>query len=166
MEQPKPPKPPTTEQGAEIVESILAAAELVLEQDGFARFTTNWVAERAGVSVGSFYQYFPNKQAVLAELARRLERRTEDRLARVLADSRELSLEQVVARVLDALSVDLGGLEFRRVLQREVPNGWKADTSREVDATIQHRVRDILASRRDIRRGDHDVMAWVLSHAI
>jgi AcrR family transcriptional regulator len=50
------------------VEAILQAAVRVLERDGAAGFTTVRVAERAGVSVGSLYQYFPNKQSILFRL--------------------------------------------------------------------------------------------------
>lgn len=166
MERPKPPKPPKTGIGAGIVESILAAAELVIEEEGLARFTTNRVAERAGVSVGSLYQYFPNKEAVLAELARRLERRTRERLAEILRTSSELSLHETAARVVDAMLDGIGGLAFRRALLQEVPNAWKDDTASEVDAEMRERVRELLAGRADVRRGEHALMAWIVAHAV
>jgi len=53
------------------VEAIVEAAARVLEAAGPAGFNTNAVARRAGVSVGSLYQYFPGKQALIAELSRR-----------------------------------------------------------------------------------------------
>ena len=53
---------------AELVAAILEAAVRVLERDGARRFTTVRVAEEAGVSVGSLYQYFPNKEAILFRL--------------------------------------------------------------------------------------------------
>lgn len=166
MDHPKPPKPPKTGIGAEIVESILSAAEIVIEQEGLARFTTNRVAERAGVSVGSLYQYFPNKEAVLAELARRLERRTRAQLVEILRSSTELPLEATAARVVDAMLDGIGGLAFRRALLQEVPSAWKDDTSDEVDAEMRQHVRDLLASRRDVRDGEHQLMAWVIAHAV
>lgn len=166
MDHPKPPKPPKTGIGAEIVESILSAAEIVIEQEGLARFTTNRVAERAGVSVGSLYQYFPNKEAVLAELARRLERRTRAQLVEVLRSSTELPLDATAARVVDAMLDGIGGLAFRRALLQEVPSAWKDDTSDEVDAEMRQHVRDLLASRRDVRGGEHQLMAWVIAHAV
>jgi AcrR family transcriptional regulator len=51
--------------------AIIEAAARILETGGVAGLTTNRIAERAGVSVGSLYQYFPNKQAVTAALLRR-----------------------------------------------------------------------------------------------
>ncbi|MEJ1992433.1 MAG: TetR family transcriptional regulator [Maritimibacter sp.] len=51
--------------------AIVEAAARILESAGAAGLTTNHIAERAGVSIGSLYQYFPNKQAVIAALLRR-----------------------------------------------------------------------------------------------
>src|ERR1700722_1032131 len=53
------------------VEAILEAASQVFERHGYAHASTNRIAERAGVSIGSLYQYFPNKDAILVALARR-----------------------------------------------------------------------------------------------
>ncbi len=53
------------------IATIMEGAAQVLEKGGLATFTTNAVAERAGVSVGSLYQYFADKDALLLELARR-----------------------------------------------------------------------------------------------
>ena len=51
-------------------DSILEASTRVLEEVSFEKFTTNKVAEAAGISIGSLYQYFPNKQSILIELER------------------------------------------------------------------------------------------------
>ena len=63
-----PRKQPAQARSAQLVADLLAAAIRVLERDGPRRFTTIRVAEAAGVSVGSLYQYFPNKQAILYRL--------------------------------------------------------------------------------------------------
>jgi AcrR family transcriptional regulator len=52
-------------------EAIVEAAAQILEQGGADALTTNAVAERAGVSIGTLYQYFPDKQAILVAAARR-----------------------------------------------------------------------------------------------
>lgn len=61
-------KRPRQARSSELVAVILEAAAQVLAQQGAARFTTARVAERAGVSIGSLYQYFPNKAAILFRL--------------------------------------------------------------------------------------------------
>jgi AcrR family transcriptional regulator len=66
-----PRKRPVQERSAATVDAVLEAAIRILKSHGHAAVTTTAVAELAGVSVGSLYQYFPNKSAILAELFRR-----------------------------------------------------------------------------------------------
>ena len=61
-------KQPRQARSSDLVAAILEAAAQVLASEGAARFTTARVAEKAGVSVGSLYQYFPNKAAILFRL--------------------------------------------------------------------------------------------------
>ncbi len=63
-------KRPLQRRSAATVSVILEAAARILEQHGLAGFNTNLVAQRAGVSIGSLYQYFPGKEALLAALIR------------------------------------------------------------------------------------------------
>lgn len=67
----QPRKSPAQKRSAETVEAILEAAARVLEKAGFAGYNTNAVAERAGVSIGSLYQYFPGKDALTVALIER-----------------------------------------------------------------------------------------------
>jgi len=55
------------------VEALIQATARILEQDGREALTTNRLAQVAGVSVGSLYQYFPNKESLLAEVKRRFD---------------------------------------------------------------------------------------------
>ena len=64
----KPRKMPTQARSARTVETILEGAARVLEREGLEGFNTNLVAEHAGVSIGSLYQYFPKKEALVAAL--------------------------------------------------------------------------------------------------
>lgn len=64
----KPRKAPKQERSEQLVSAILQAAIRVLERDGAVSFTTTRVAAQAGVSVGSLYQYFPNKESILFRL--------------------------------------------------------------------------------------------------
>jgi AcrR family transcriptional regulator len=61
-------KRPKQARSQQLVADILTAAAQVLARDGAQRFTTARVAEKAGVSIGSLYQYFPNKAAILFRL--------------------------------------------------------------------------------------------------
>ncbi len=67
----EPRKLPKQARSQTTVEAILDAAAQVFERHGYAAGTTNRIAERAGVSIGSLYQYFPNKDAILVALVHR-----------------------------------------------------------------------------------------------
>lgn len=68
---PDPRKRPRQARSIATFEAILEAAARILESLGFTGFNTNAVAELAGVSIGSLYQYFPSKDALIVELIRR-----------------------------------------------------------------------------------------------
>ena len=61
-------KKPKQKRSKLMVDNILEASIRVLKQHPYQKFTTNRVAEAAGISIGSLYQYFPNKQSILLEL--------------------------------------------------------------------------------------------------
>ena len=79
--------------------AVLDAAVQVLAKEGAQRFTTARVAERAGVSVGSLYQYFPNKAAILFRLQSDEWRRTSELLRGILDDRAKPPLVRLRALV-------------------------------------------------------------------
>ncbi|CAN7724241.1 TetR family transcriptional regulator [Rhizobium sp. LjRoot258] len=79
-------KQPRQARSNELVQAILQAAVQVLAEEGAQRFTTARVAEKAGVSIGSLYQYFPNKAAILFRLQSDEWQQTTDLLRRILDD--------------------------------------------------------------------------------
>jgi AcrR family transcriptional regulator len=92
-----PRKLPAQSRSTATVVAVLEAAARILERHGFERYTTNAIAERAGVSIGSFYQYFPNKDAVTVAL---IERETAVLLADIAtmpsAKGYEAGLDQII----------------------------------------------------------------------
>ncbi len=66
-----PRKKPRQERAHATVDAILLAAAHILKTEGFERATTNRIAELAGVSIGSLYQYFPNKASIVGALRER-----------------------------------------------------------------------------------------------
>ena len=81
-------KQPKQARATDLVAAILEAAVQVLASEGAQRFTTTRVAEKAGVSVGSLYQYFPNKAALLFRLQSDEWRQTGGLLRTILEDDR------------------------------------------------------------------------------
>ena len=88
-------KKPKQARANDLVAAILQAAVQVLAAEGAQRFTTTRVAERAGVSVGSIYQYFPNKASILFRLQSDEWRQTTEMLRRTLEDTRRPPLERL-----------------------------------------------------------------------
>lgn len=64
----KPTNQPQQSRGKQTVSYILTAAEILLKESGLKNFTTNKIAEKAGFSVASLYQFFPNKEIIFKEI--------------------------------------------------------------------------------------------------
>ena len=88
-------KQPQQARSTELVGAILEAAAQVLAREGAQRFTTARVAEKAGVSVGSLYQYFPNKAAILFRLQSDEWRQTTEMLRGILEDVEKPPLDRL-----------------------------------------------------------------------
>lgn len=88
-------KQPKQARSNALVATILEAAVQVLAKEGARRFTTARVAEKAGVSIGSLYQYFPNKAAILFRLQSDEWRQTSGMLRDILADTTRPPLDRL-----------------------------------------------------------------------
>lgn len=162
-----PRRTPRGEPGVHIVSAILKSATQILSREGYARLTTNRIAENAGVSIGSLYQYFPGKQAVIAALARQLEYRALEIFAAALDGAVRRSLRAVASAVIPALAGEqLGDLAVRREILSHVPRSWTREASDEVDAMVTSALASHLAERDDIREGDRATMAFVIVRAV
>ena len=114
-------KSPKQTRSADLVASILTAAVQVLEQEGVTRFTTTRVAEKAGVSIGSLYQYFPNKAAILFELQSNEWRQTTDMLQRLIQDAKKPPLERIHDLVHAFIRSECEEAEMRVALNDAAP---------------------------------------------
>ena len=144
-------------------ERILTAAAHVFAEHGYAAGTTNRIAERARISIGSLYQYFPNKDAILAKLlVRHIDRGTWTQ-----ADQLDLSvgsLEATVrAMVRDAIDNHSDDPQLLRIMIEEAPMSQEL-----LDAIDRHgrtraaQVRDLLARHPDVRVRDIDTAAELI----
>lgn len=83
-------------------EAVLEAAARILETQGAQNLNTNAIAELAGVSVGSLYQYFPNKEAILATIMRNKRRDLLENMRKALHETKQASAEDAVDAVMRA----------------------------------------------------------------
>ena len=163
---PAPRKIPRSPTGLAIRDAILDASEQPPGDGGIERLSTNAVAARAGVSVGSLYQYFPDKDAILAAASQRLEHRAAERIEVALREAEAEGLEVAIGRVVDVLLHSLGEHATRHALRREVPMAWTDADSKQVDVTVRSLIKQALEHRTDIRPGPRDVMTFVVAHAV
>ncbi len=123
-----PKKLPTQQRSRETFEALVGACTWLLPRRGYAGTTTNHIAERAGVNIASLYEYFPGKDAIVAQVAERLVQRVLTRLAegasRVLAaqedDAVRLWIELIhdtVAREKALVSVFLHQVPYTNQLE-------------------------------------------------
>jgi AcrR family transcriptional regulator len=151
------------------VEAVITAAAQVLIAEGYERATTARIAERAGVSVGSLYQYFPNKEALVAAL---LERHVNELLAvtrRALAAAGALTLEAgllaLVRAGVDAHRVDPA---LHKILHEQVPRVGKIKKVMSTAAQLAEAIERFLRTRpRELHPArDPAVAAVVIETAI
>ena len=128
-------KQPQQARSAELVSAILTAAIQVLAQEGAARFTTARVAERAGVSVGSLYQYFPNKAAILFRLQSEEWRQTTDMLSRILVNREKTPVERLRLLVQAFIRSECEEAQMRVALNDAAPLYRDAPEALAVKAT-------------------------------
>ena len=100
---------PRQQRAAETVAAILEGAAQILEAGGLAAFTTNAVAERAGVSIGTLYQYFADKDALMQAIAERELKTTFARIAATLSDESTATQQERVRGVVRAVINAFGG---------------------------------------------------------
>jgi AcrR family transcriptional regulator len=128
-------KQPQQARSTELVAAILEAAVQVLTKEGAQRFTTARVAEKAGVSVGSVYQYFPNKAAILFRLQSDEWRQTSELLRGILEDVRRSPLERLRALVHAFIRSECDEAAVRVALDDAAPLYRDAPEAREAMAS-------------------------------
>lgn len=118
----EPRKQPTQARAVETRQRLLDAAARVFSRHGYSAGTTNRIAEEAGASVGSLYQYFPNKDAILVALVRRHVDEGATLVATRFAEAGELPLSDRLGVLVDAvLANHTGDPRLHQVLFEEAP---------------------------------------------
>ena len=163
-----PRKRPRQDRSRATVDSILEATARVLVKRGFDGLTTNLVAEAAGVSIGSLYQYFPNKAALVGAL---IEKHVEDMTQLALSELTrvaQLPAREAIRSVIEAMiRAHAVQPELHRVLTEEVPRVGRMAKLREIEALTHRMVAGLLATRRaELAIEDPDIAAFVLVSAI
>ena len=158
-----PRKSASQERSRQTVDALLEATARVLVKEGYDRASTNRIAEVAGVSIGSLYQYFPSKEALVAAV---IDRHTQEgvKLARdALIKVAMLPIEEAV-RELVTLGIDAHGIDpkLHRVLTEQVPRVGRLDSVQASDREIHALIGAYLdAHRHEIEVADTALAAFI-----
>lgn len=137
-------KQPKQARSTELVTAILEAAVQVLAKEGAQRFTTARVAEKAGVSIGSLYQYFPNKAAILFRLQSDEWRQTADMLRGILEDDEKPPLERLRILVHAFVRSECDEAAMRVALNDAAPLYRDAPETQQAMASGERIVQDFM----------------------
>lgn len=147
-----------------MVERILAAGTRVLEQSGYPEASTNRIAREAGISPGSLYQYFPDKDAIVAEITRRLI----SGFATAIAPSlRRAAADPPPAATLLVLGAVLDALEQQARLLRALVDRVPAIEQQEALQSVREHVggivyHSLMANSRALRQPDVERATWTI----
>jgi AcrR family transcriptional regulator len=144
-----PRKDPKQERSRATVDAILEATAHVLVEVGYERASTNRIARVAGVSIGSLYQYFPGKEALVAALVERHVDRVTAHLDQAFDHIEEFpprhAARALVTAVLSAQAVDG---DLHRLLVEQIPRVGRLQRITEIEHRFAKRTRDYLQSHR------------------
>lgn len=150
------------------VDALLGATARILVKEGYDRASTNKIAEAAGVSVGSLYQYFPSKEALVAAVIERhsgqMVAEMMESFARVASLPLEASVRELVRVMIDAHRIEP---KLHRVLVEQTPRVGALGTIEQVSEQGVKLVRAYLEARRsEIVVEDLDLAAFVTATTV
>ncbi len=164
-----PRKLPVQARSLATVGVILDATARVLTREGYDRASTNRIADTAGVSVGSLYQYFRSKESLVAALIDRHQEGMNEVFLRQVALAQHLPVREA-ARAVVAATVDAHLVEpaLHRILVEQVPRiGKLAEQLEHLDTVTAGAVRAYLDAHRDeLRVDDLQTATFVVVHAV
>lgn len=158
-----PRKIATQQRSQATVEALLDATARILVREGYERASTNRIAAVAGVSVGSLYQYFPNKESIVAALITRHTREMLDLLRNAMAAVESLDLEvamrELISAMVDAHRVDPA---LHRIFDEQIPRMGQLEEVEAIDREAYALVRAYLEARRhEIGVADLDTATFI-----
>jgi AcrR family transcriptional regulator len=130
---------------AERVQRMLDAAQQLVADIGYEALSTTLIAERAEVSIGSLYQFFPDKQAVVRAVALRNLERFEERVGSLISTLEFRDWWDVVSAVLDeyiALHHEIPGFSVIRF--GDIADIYLLEAGRDNDAVVAERLSELL----------------------
>ena len=138
-----------------MVAAIVEAATRILAAEGFDRMNVNRVAELAGVSIGSLYQYYPSKEALVGAVADRLGNDTAALVAGRMSGLESLAPREAIRCAVECVIAAYRlNPTLRRVIRDEVPEAVPHFATPEIDAQLRRAILVYLETHRELLRPD------------
>jgi AcrR family transcriptional regulator len=159
-----PRKTPRQDRSKATVDAILDATARVLLRHGYDRASTNRVATEAGVSIGSLYQYFPSKEALVAAVIERHSERScaglQEKMQEVAAEPIPVVVRELVSALIQAKQVEP---KLHKVLIEQIPRVGRLSRVKEMEARVGEMLRVFFEARRaEIRPANLDAAVFTL----
>jgi len=158
---------PTQRRARHTVDAILDAVIRVLKREGVHAVTTNRIAEVAGVSIGSVYQYFPDKHAIFTALHQRHIEEIDRMIASRLLEHSQSSLDELMRAMVEGMvEAHTSDPELYELLLSEIPH--RTDGTQEFAVRLHGAFRLALAARAHELKKNRDVnrMVFVVTHMV
>jgi AcrR family transcriptional regulator len=158
---------PKQRRARQTVEAVLDAVARVLKRDGVKAVTTNRIAEVAGVSIGSVYQYFPDKRAIFIALHQRHIEQIDRMVETKLIEHAESSLDDLIRAMVEAMvEAHTTDPQLYELLMTEVPH--RAEGTRDFAVRLHGAFRLAISSRaHELKtRRDLDKVVFVVTHMV
>jgi AcrR family transcriptional regulator len=157
---------PQQRRARQTVEAILDAVVRILKREGFQAITTNRVAEVAGVSIGSLYQYFPDRRAIFEALHQRHIEQIDRLFAAKFIEHAGSPLDQLMRAMVDGMiEAHSTDSQLYELLLTEVPHrkGGSKDFSVRLHGAF---LLAISAAAPELRKRDLDKVVFVVTHMV
>lgn len=164
----EPRKTPKQGRAMHTVDSIIQATQKILTNEGYERASTNYISDVAGVSIGSLYQYFPSKEAIVASLVEKTVVAAAETIREEILACMGLPLEESTPRLVRVL------LETRREnafvflrLPREMPGFRSVSRQLTTEKYLHTTIHSYYMQHRDsIRLDDLETAIFVTEHMV
>ena len=158
---------PTQRRARATVEAVLDAVIRILKREGAGAVTTNRIAEVAGVSIGSLYQYFPDKRAIFIALHERHIEQIDRLVESTLVQHAAAPLDELMRAMVEAMvDAHTGDPKLFEMMQAEVPH--RAEGTRDFGERLHGAFLLAISARKHEIKGrrDWNTVAFVVTHMV
>jgi AcrR family transcriptional regulator len=152
-----------------MVETILDATTRILVKDGYVHLTTNSVADVAGISIGSLYQYFPNRDALITGVAQRYSDKMKSELSEILIKTKSASLRAAITAMVKGIAArNAINPALNHILNHELPRLGNMEWRDDIAARSLAIAESLLAAHRSELRSNINLKtaAFLIAKAV